>query len=165
MYLHQPVAFKWIPTYIDIKSISVYVWIAMGVQHFLVLQALLQNTTLIVQQQYQAKEVSICFSNGIRGDSWSDNWNKMNQETSFNTSRYTASIPESAVEYKLRVVLQNGSIIDSAWKTLLLQSSSIHFTRCSEDISTILNLTIFIAIYIIVSFIFMILLYCIKCCQ
>lgn len=115
----------------------------MVTQQFLILQAVLQNI-LIVQQPYNASEVYVCFDNGTKNETWPDNWSKMSQQNG--GTMFTASIPDSAKQYKLRVILQNHSSVDSPWK--ILKEGCSNKTGCQEDLSTLTALTWYITVCI-----------------
>jgi hypothetical protein len=112
----------------------------MTTHDFLILDAVL-TSVLVIQQPFYTKEIFICFSGASKDDSPTE-WRKMStRETLFSTSRYMAQIPESAKKYRLRVKLQDNSIIESKWK--LLKDFS---DKCPKEDSSILGTLFYITL-------------------
>lgn len=79
--------------------------------HFIILQAIWQNT-LFIQQPYHTKDVFICFDNdGVRNDSWPSRWNKMVPRM----DTLAAAIPDNSTQYKLKLIMKDESTQDIAW--------------------------------------------------
>jgi hypothetical protein len=82
---------------------------------YIILSALLNNV-LYINHPPNAGAVYICFDeDGVRNDSWPDDWTRMSPHVSFNVLMLTTSVPDSATEYKLRMVFQDHSTGDSSW--------------------------------------------------
>lgn len=97
---------------------------------FIILSAIIENM-LYIHQPPNAIEVYICFNK--QNDTWPHHWNRMLPHTSFGTSTFATLLPDTATEYKLRIIYQKRSVGDSTWQHLKCRNDTEIVTSQPTD--------------------------------
>jgi hypothetical protein len=107
------------------ERISLFLTMPVLSPTYVILSAILHNV-LYIHHPPNVDDVFICFDNGgVRNESWPDNWTPMSPHTSFGVPTLTSLVPDSANDYKLRMIFHDRSTGDSSWSKLKPQCQNV----------------------------------------